>query len=172
MQLLYNILVHLLIIVLIFSSIPKIMYLKNFLILVEEYNFLPLPILKLYGILLPFAELVGAMLLSIKGMLVYASILIFILLASITLGVIYMLRTKKIITCGCYGKLLDSDVSTFTLIKLLFLASISLMLAFSNNQFQVELGVFPLLAGLFLTAILISTEKIWSNHKDAIKNLS
>ncbi|MEQ2527551.1 MauE/DoxX family redox-associated membrane protein [Bacillaceae bacterium CLA-AA-H227] len=172
MQLLYNILVHLLLIVLIVSSIPKIINLKDFLNLVKEFDFLPLPILKLYGTILPFTELAGAFLLPIKGMLVYASILIFTVFLSITIGVEYMLKTNKTITCGCYGRFLDSDVSQFTLIKLLFLSSISLMLAFFHNQIQVEIELFSLLAGLFLATILISTEKIWNNHKDVIKNLS
>jgi Methylamine utilisation protein MauE len=172
MEVLFNVTVYFLFCMLVVSSIPKIMNIKHFINLVKEYDFLPPTVLKIYGVILPFAELACAILLLIKGTTLYAAAIIITLLFSFLIGVLYMLNSDKIITCGCYGKFLDAKVSPFTVGKIVILMVASLIIIYFSKETNLETTFLPIVSGALLTILLLASEMVWSKHKHATEILN
>lgn len=165
-----NIIVYFLITILVISSVPKIINLVHFMKLVEEYDFLPKTLLKMYAVLLPFLELV-CVIMFMSNLVIYSSVLLLILLMSFLVGVVYILKTGKAITCGCYGKFLDTRVSGFTIVKISILILSTLIIITIEPMFVLIPDIPSVLSGITLAFILLCSEIFWSKYKNAIEIL-
>ncbi|MFE1243458.1 MauE/DoxX family redox-associated membrane protein [Fictibacillus sp. NPDC058756] len=152
------------------SAIPKLINLKYFITLVHSYEVLPRFIGTIYGVLLPFIELGGTLLLLSKTYYIYGSLFLLFVLLSFTIAVTFVIRAKRDIKCGCYGKFLDSKVDSFTIIKIIILV-ISNLFIISNAQGYSDMNLTNLLLGLFFTITLLLLQKIWSTYRVAVEQL-
>ncbi|EWG08773.1 MauE/DoxX family redox-associated membrane protein [Cytobacillus firmus] len=119
MEAIYNIGIYFLLMYFMISSISKILNLSQFSNTVMEYNVLPDKSAKLFGILLPFIELLASISLLLDSTKIYGLMALIFLLFCFGFSVIRVIKSGKKITCGCYGKLMDSKVDNLTLIKIL-----------------------------------------------------
>jgi hypothetical protein len=154
-----------------FSALLKILYYKNFIDMVIEYDILPGAYSRIWGSLLPFIELLAAFLLLQQSTLKYGAVVQLLLLFSFAYAVIMVLSSKRKLTCGCYGKLLDTEVDIFTLGKILFLSILSLLLLMTHTAVTIDHSLYSVGVGIYMTIFLLITQKVWAIHQESMRIL-
>lgn len=154
-----------------FSALLKILYYKNFIYMVIEYDILPEAYSRVWGSILPFIELLAALLLLQQSTLKYGATVLLFLLFSFVYAVIMVLSSKRKLTCGCYGKLLDTEVDTFTLGKIIFLSILSLMVLMIKSTVTIEHSFYSVGVGIYMTVFLLITHKVWAIHQESMRLL-
>ncbi|MEW9032259.1 MAG: MauE/DoxX family redox-associated membrane protein [Planifilum fimeticola] len=173
MQMLTDVLAMFLCTLFVISAVSKIAHLSAFRELTVAYGVLPAPIARGLGILLPFAELSGAALLCHGGTSLYGSLVLLVLLLGFAWAVSTVLRAKKNVSCGCYGKFLDASADRFTLFKIGVLAAAALIVMIRSFSHPVHPSPGSILLGSFLTACLLAAQAVWAYHAkvmDRLKN--
>jgi hypothetical protein len=153
------------------SAVPKILNLSAFKELTAAYGILPDPIAGIFGMLLPFAELLGAALLLYGETAIYGALILLGLLLSFAWAVSTILRSKKTITCGCYGKFFDARADRFTLFKIGILAISALIVLIHTSAHPVRLSVKAAFLGGFLTVCLLTAQAVWTYHTKMMDRL-
>ncbi|WP_343784643.1 MauE/DoxX family redox-associated membrane protein [Alkalibacillus silvisoli] len=153
------------------SSIPKIFSLKYFIHLVDQYDILPKYLALLYGVFLPFVEVLGAGLLLSNTTFFYGIIVLQIILLSFAYAVYHVISNNKILTCGCYGRFLDAKVDKFTLNKIITLFLLATLSLYLSTQYEVQYSLHYIGMGIFLTLLLLLSQWIWNFHQDALRIL-
>src|SRR5690606_37782247 len=153
------------------SAVPKIINLPAFKELTVAYGVLPDPIAAAFGILLPFTERFGAALLLHGGTANYGVLILLGLLLSFAYAVSTILRTKKTIVCGCYGKFFDAKADRFTLIKIGILTVAAFIVLIRATAHPVHPSLNTVLLGSFLTVGFLTAQAVWSYHTKAMDTL-
>ncbi|MDQ0340748.1 hypothetical protein J2S00_003588 [Caldalkalibacillus uzonensis] len=153
------------------SSLQKIVHLRHFLDTVTAYNILPQSIARVAGALIPFLELAGAILLtSAKTMMYGATILIFLLL-SFLFAVVQVIKTKRNVICGCYGRFLEAQADLFTLVKIFVLLILTFVVILTPPNDAAVYTPLSVSIGLFLTGMILLCQKIWTHHQHTMRIL-
>ncbi|MGI6125634.1 MAG: MauE/DoxX family redox-associated membrane protein [Planifilum sp.] len=171
MQMIADVLAVFLCTMFVVSAVPKIINLPAFKELTVAYGVLPDPIAAAFGILLPFTELFGAALLLHGGTAIYGVLILLGLLLSFAYAVSTILRTKKTIDCGCYGKFFDAKADRFTLIKIGILTVAAFIVLIRATAHPVHLSLNTVLLGSFLTVGFLTAQAVWSYHTKAMDTL-
>ncbi|WP_373285932.1 MauE/DoxX family redox-associated membrane protein [Marinithermofilum abyssi] len=171
-EIIYSVLTIYLCSIFLFSSIFKFLRLPSFVALVEAYGVLPSPYDRIFGYLLPPIELLGASLLLFPSTAVWGSFLLMGLLLCFAYAIRSVIRSGKVITCGCYGDFLDVQVDRWTLTKIGFLFVTCIVLALGHH-FSDEIHFrFPLITvGVTLALLTVLVQKVWSSHQKALSKL-
>ena len=82
-----------------------------------------------------------------------------------------ILRTKKTIDCGCYGKFFDAKADRFTLIKIGILTVAAFIVLIRATAHPVHLSLNTVLLGSFLTVGFLTAQAVWSYHTKAMDTL-
>lgn len=153
------------------SAIMKMIYYREFLQLVRDYQVLPSFLATIWGALLPILELGSALLLLIPKTVLYGAGLLSLLLVSFAIaGVMVKLKGRKL-SCGCYGRLIDADIDGFTLSKILYFLLLTLGLVALQQKAATEYPPLAVVSGLFLTLLTLAGQKLWVLHHKAINLL-
>lgn len=153
----------------IISSIPKIINLKGFITLTADYGVVPGKVATILGALFPFVELILGIMLIFPEARVLAATGIIILLVGFQYAVINVLKTGKTLSCGCYGKLIDSKVDNFTILKIRILILISLYIV-AMSLLKVENTLFKggdIVIGIALSITILAFQVLWSTSKQS-----
>jgi hypothetical protein len=153
------------------SGIAKLTSLKKFIQYVEAFDVLPRRIAIAFGVFVPFLELSGAVFLLMEHTRVYGAAILGFLLMTFIYAIIHALRAGEQISCGCYGRLFDAKVSSFTLGKAAYLFVLIIILTIYSSLFTGEHSASYVVMGVFLTLILLVTEKIWYVHAQTLEHL-
>jgi len=163
-----SIIISLLIITFLMSSLPKIVYLKDFMELVLNYKVLPDFLSRIVAFIIPIAELTAVYLLLSEKTVILGIVLICSLLTSFHYAVSKVLKEDRKIYCGCFGKFMDSIADRFTLVKIKTYLAISLTtgtIIFLYTP-SLELNISNVSFGTFLALVLLILQKTWSAHQD------
>ncbi|MFE4525025.1 MauE/DoxX family redox-associated membrane protein [Cytobacillus firmus] len=172
MEAIYNIGIYFLLMFFMISSISKIINLSHFTNIVMEYDVLPEKSVKLFGTLLPFIELLASISLLLDSTKIYGLMALIFLLFCFSISVIRVIKSGKKITCGCYGKFMDSKVDNLTLLKITMLMLLSIVLLMKSSSFLLEFSVFYLFMGLLVTIGVLLIQKLLSFHQETISKLN
>lgn len=155
------------------SSIPKIVNLNHFINLVVEYKILPKTLSVLYAIMLPFTELIFAILILNERTVIYGTVGLLFILITFKIAVFINVKNKKEILCGCHGKLLDTKVGKFTLLKIgaLILCVLVLLISGMAQTVHIQYSFLTAFSGIYLSILFLLVQKAWSTHKDSIDKL-
>jgi len=171
MQMLADILAMFLCTLFIASAAPKLLHLSAFRELTAAYGVLPGPLARVLGSLLPFAELSGAALLCHPKTALCGSLILLLLLFGFAWAVSAVLRAKKTVRCGCYGKFLDARADRFTLIKIGILTAAAITVLIRSFSHPVRPSPESFFFGSFLTACLLAAQAVWTHHAEAMDRL-
>jgi len=150
------------------SAVLKILHFPSFIELVFAYEVLPRFFSKAFAIALPFLELAVSISLLFEQTLVYGTVLSLLLLLSFAYAVIRVLQERKVITCGCYGKFLDTKADGFTVAKISILMILAFTLILGKGSFPVQLTAESLLTGMAMTGVLLVAQAVWAAHQKAV----
>lgn len=163
-----NAIVFCLVVIFFVSGISKMIYLKSFIRLVISFQILPPAIAKFCGLILPFIELSGSLLLLSNQYFFYGIFLLVSLLISFLYVVISVLKTQKSVSCGCYGIFLESTVDLFTLSKIIILLLFLLIALGSKHSYLNTFSPWSLIIGIFLCLLIFICQKIWNVHQEVM----
>jgi hypothetical protein len=155
----------------ILSSIQKMVHLRYFLEAVTAYHILPEPIARSAGVLIPLLELAGAVLLTSSKTVMYGAVILLLLLLSFLFAVVHVLKTKRNVLCGCYGRFLEAQVDGFTLIKIIFLLGFTVVVMLATHHHPIVYTPLSVSIGLFLTGLILLCQKIWTYHQQTVSML-
>lgn len=153
------------------SGLLKLINLKYFIGLVKEFKIFKYNLSILLAIIVPIMETISALLIHSNIYRIYALCAIVLLLSSFGVVIFSAINKKLIISCGCYGKLLDSKVDYFTLYKICFFEVITLYLIFNYSDLYQHFSTGLLLVGLICTLLVLAFQKLLDIYKDNIKLL-
>lgn len=159
-----------LIVTFLFSALPKIIHLKDFIELVKNYEVLPEKLSLIFAILLPLLELFAVYLLIQE--IIWGLILLTILLFSFLYAVNNAIKKKKEIRCGCFGKFIDAKADKYTLVKIIFLlffTFLALIISFVNVEIIYTTG--NIIIGALLSIMFIAIQVIWTNSQQFITSI-
>src|SRR5258706_3051625 len=97
--------------VFVFASIEKIALPEAFAISVEAYRILPLPVINLFALLVPWLELLCGLFLMAGHHLRGRSLVASIFLAGFTLSILSAMARGLTIDCGCFGAAYQTPVT-------------------------------------------------------------
>lgn len=152
-----------------FSSISKIINLRNFVEIVIEYKVLPNFPAKIFGYTLPFFEGGAALLLLFNGTIIMGLTLHLILLCSFGLAVSIVLKNNRKIVCGCHGEFFDATISSYNIVKIGFLIVVSLVVLFFIQKTILSISIYESLIGILLSMFLLAVDKLWSKYSNSIE---
>lgn len=158
----------------IISGLTKILDLKSFVNHVIEYNVIPTPVARIYGILLPFIEISASLMLVLKDFRIYGIGTILCLLISFLIAIRKALNDKRPLKCSCFGKFFASEVDLFAKIKVVFLIAFTVILACYNVIFEVNLvvtNIKSITIGIFLMLLYLSFQMVWDQYKKNVSKL-
>ncbi|AFH63023.1 MauE/DoxX family redox-associated membrane protein [Paenibacillus caseinilyticus] len=157
-----------LVIIFLLSAVMKLRDLPAFLQLVADYEVLPPRLSSLYGVLTPFLEIAGALMLLYPGTRIAGASLLLALLASFGGAVLTVMLSGRQVSCGCYGKWMESNADGFTLVKilLLFLLLVT-MLVFPEEAMRVTWPSIGL--GLLVALVFFVLQMIWNYYQENMK---
>lgn len=119
----------------IIAGIDKIADPEGFAVTISNYRLLPVPIINLFAIVLPWIEVVAALLLLFGDMLEENIIILNGLLIVFTFMVIIAVIRGLDIHCGCFGTKFGQKVGILKILENLFTITIGFyVLKFSNNS--------------------------------------
>jgi hypothetical protein len=144
------------------------MSLQLFISAIKDYHILPHKVAVAYGSILPFLELISAVLLIFSKTFLLGILMVIFILLTIIYSVFKVMKTQRIVSCGCYGSFLKANVDLFTLVKLMILLLISVFLLMSKPYIDFSYSYLQILTGLFLTCLLLTCQKAWSSYQEAI----
>jgi uncharacterized membrane protein YphA (DoxX/SURF4 family) len=98
-------------IVFVFAAIEKIAAPEAFAISVEAYRILPLPVINIFALLVPWLELLCGLFLMAGHHLRGSSLVASILLAGFTLAILSAMARGLTIDCGCFGAAYQTPVT-------------------------------------------------------------
>ncbi|MFC1697539.1 MauE/DoxX family redox-associated membrane protein [Nanoarchaeota archaeon] len=102
----------------IITGILKIPHLKDFYIIVLEYQIIKKPLAKIFAYTLPFIEIIIGGLLIANIFPFYITLIIFLLTTSNLIAIAFVLiRKLNIQNCGCYGLAIKSPVNNLKLVE-------------------------------------------------------
>jgi uncharacterized membrane protein YphA (DoxX/SURF4 family) len=132
-------------VVFVFASIEKIAAPEAFAISVEAYRILPLPVINLFALLVPWLELLCGLFLMAGHHLRGSSLVASILLAGFTLAILSAMARGLNIDCGCFGAAYQTPVTwtrIFEDLGLLLLGGYVFLVS-SHPAVPVDEGVSP-----------------------------
>ena len=132
-------------IVFLISSIGKIIDHKKFIQIVINYEILSPSLSLLYGFFLPYIELIIAIMI-ILGLFVDAAgyVGILMILSFIYAVSVNVVRGRKNLDCGCFGKFLERKLGLPTLLDDIVILLLSFVLIFSSSRFlSLDLLIIP-----------------------------
>nr|WP_188725204.1 MauE/DoxX family redox-associated membrane protein [Lentibacillus populi] len=148
------------------SGFLKIVSIKQFSSLVLEYRVLPKRISIIVGYIVPFLEVAFAFLILFSKTFIFGVLGIQCLLLSFGYAILNVIKNKRIIACGCYGKFLDAKADNFSLLKILLISLINVFVLVVPKS--VNFGIEQYIAGFSLIFFLIIIQKLWSYHKSTV----
>lgn len=153
------------------SSIPKLANIKKFVDSVIEYRVVPRKLSVLYGYTLPFIELIASILIIFHTSSFYGLLMTLLLLSTFLIADIMVIKSKRFVTCACFGNFLESQVDIFSLYRngaLIVLNVLAIGLTFSQHStFSVASSVL----GVVIVFIYFLSQKIWNDYKKNMKLL-
>ncbi len=152
----------------IISAITKFISLKEFIQLVTNFHVLPKPLINIVGILIPVLELVGAVFLLSDRTRIFGSFIVSFLLILFSYAVVQVLKTKRRISCGCYGRFIDAEVDAFTMGKIVYFL---ILITFISLSETLELSVPSMIVGTSLTILVIAMQKVWQHYNQTLASL-
>ncbi|MZQ80589.1 hypothetical protein GQF01_00260 [Paenibacillus sp. 5J-6] len=150
------------------SAVMKLIDLSTFVDLVQKYEVLPSRLSTLYGYTAPVIELAAGFMLLFAVTYYLGAVIILLLLLSFGYAVQTAIQKEKDISCGCYGKWLDSQADKFTLIKIFILILIDALLFVihpADNPFSLPSLVF----GAVGTVIFLVMQILWNYNQQNMK---
>lgn len=135
--------------ILIFAAVPKLMDLPQSVIAVRAYRLLPEAIVPLVGHMLPFVELVLALLLLIGVFTRLSAAVWQLMMLGFLVGVIWAWSQGLQIDCGCFGgggELAEGETANYPLHvaeRLGFLALGGYLLIFPRSRYSVDAWMNP-----------------------------
>ncbi|PTX64409.1 methylamine utilization protein MauE [Melghirimyces profundicolus] len=171
-EMIYSVLTIYLCSIFLFSSVFKFLRLPSFVVLVEAYGVLPSPYDRIFGYLLPPMELLGAGLLLFQSTAVWGSFLLMGLLLCFACAIGSVIRSGRVISCGCYGSFMEAQADGWALTKIGFLFALCTVLAWGHH-FSDTIHFRPPLITVGVTAALLTllVQKVWSSHQKALSKL-
>lgn len=152
------------------SGMPKLVNIKASVALTIDYNLLPKKIASVFGVILPFAEITLGITLFFNEFRLHACIGLLLLLFCFYVAVKHVMNTGKELSCGCYGKLIDSKVDKFTVFKILLLgiviSIITLTTVLSEITTQIDIGGVTVI-GISLSVTLFLFQYLWTTNKNS-----
>ncbi|SDY31582.1 Methylamine utilisation protein MauE [Evansella caseinilytica] len=155
-----------------FSGAAKLVSMTSFLSFVDNFNVLSSRLTLVFGSMIPFLEISGAVLLLHSQTRLYGLTLLMFLLICFAYGILRVLKEDRTIRCGCYGKWINASADTWTLGKNIYLFTLLLILFLAGSQVTLEkITVFSTFTGAFMTFLTIAAHKSWQIHQDTIRRL-
>lgn len=153
------------------SAVLKMIYFRASIQMVIEYDIFPEAYSRVWGSMLPFIEFMAALMLLHESTMRYGAFVQFLLLLSFAFAVILVLKSNRKLMCGCYGKLLDTEVDAFTLGKIFFLLILSIYMLIAGSSVTIEYSFYSVGLGIYMTALLLVTQKVWGTHQESMRLL-
>lgn len=151
-----------------FSGVLKLLYFRASIQMVIEYDILPAAFARIWAYTLPFIEIFAALMLLHQSTIKYGAFVHLLLLLSFAYAVMLIMKSNRKLTCGCYGKLLDTEVDAFTLGKIIFLLILSAFLLVASSSTAVECSFYSVLLGIYMTVVLLLTQLVWAKHQESM----
>lgn len=153
------------------SAIAKLTSFKQFLQFVVDFNVLPARIATVFGVFIPFLELLGTVFLLVEHTRLFGASILSFLLMTFIYAIIHVLQSGAQISCGCYGRLFDSKVTRFTLGKVVYLLFLIIITIVVAPIYTGEFSASFIVIGMILTLLLLMTEKMWQIHSQTLEHL-
>lgn len=99
------------------SAVGKLLAPRTFVRNVVRYNVLPEPPSKVYGWLLPYAELASAIILFLGWQAQWGALIVIVMLLSFMVAVSIVMARHQNLSCSCFGLLYQEKVGRRTLIR-------------------------------------------------------
>ncbi|MCZ8519459.1 MULTISPECIES: MauE/DoxX family redox-associated membrane protein [Paenibacillus] len=157
-----------LVIIFLLSAVMKLRDLSAFLQLAADYEVLPRRLSAVYGVLTPFLEIAGALMLLFPVTRIAGASLLLALLASFGGAVLAVILSGREVSCGCYGKWMESKADGFTLVKIvLLLLLLVTLLLFPEEAMRLSWPSITL--GLLLALVFFLLQMIWNYYQENMK---
>lgn len=153
------------------SSVPKLANIKKFVDGVIEYRVVPRKLSVMYGYTLPVIELFASILIIFHSSSFYGFMMTLLLLVSFLIADIMVIKSKRSVTCSCFGNFLESQVDIFSLYRNGALIVLN-VLAIGVTWFQHSIySAASLVLGIVIVFIYFLSQKIWNDYKKNMKLL-
>jgi hypothetical protein len=159
---------HFLLLFFLCSSIPKLFNLSEFMQLVESYEVLTKGGSRTFGFFAPIFESIFAIMILVHATALYGLIGMLLMLITFFYAVSTVMKNKKVITCGCYGKFHDSKADIFTVIKIVFLKVVIIILLFYGVP-KFYFSILAAVTGVFITITFLIAQKLWDSYQETVK---
>ncbi|MFA9559737.1 MauE/DoxX family redox-associated membrane protein [Evansella sp. AB-rgal1] len=153
------------------SALGKLFSLRQFNTFVNEYKILPRRLTNIISPLIPLLELLGALLILLSHTVWFGLVLLAILVLVFITTILFILKEKRDVYCGCYGRWINAKVDLYTLFKNIYLSCLIIFLSLSIPSFGINYSFISVLTGGIVTAILLSTHYYWQIYKERLKKL-
>lgn len=153
------------------SSVPKLANIKKFVDGVIEYRVVPRKLSVMYGYTLPVIELFASILIIFHASSFYGFMMTLLLLISFLIADIMVIKSKRVVTCSCFGNFLESQVDIFSLYRngvLIVMNILAIGLTFSQH-FTVSMA--SLVLGVVIVILYFLSQKLWNDSKKNMKLL-
>lgn len=172
----WGILYHAVVVVLValftLSALLKLAAPREFIKLVQAYDVLPRRMATVYGAVLPFAEVTGAVLLVNEKTSLSGAMLLCVLLLGIGYAVYTVVKTGRNVQCACYGRFFEAEADRFTLWKTVLLIVFALLTATFRDRLWVGFSGPAVLFGLYMTTLILLAQKVWISYRKAWRVLT
>ncbi|WP_059171994.1 MauE/DoxX family redox-associated membrane protein [Bacillus sp. FJAT-27445] len=160
----FNLLIVFIITTFLISGLLKVINLKSFINLVHSYEILPKNFASIYGYTLPFIEIISPLLLINNRTFMLGVLLVLLMLLSFGYAVTSIIKDKKEITCGCYGKFIDAKADHFTLVKIIIIATTVSLVSIIQKQSH-QINGSEVFFGILLALLLLLVQGVWSFYQ-------
>lgn len=168
----YSVLTIYLCLIFLFSAISKLIRIRSFVELARAYEVLPSPWDRIFACLLPFLEMGSVVLLLFRQTNVWGLLILVGLLSAFAWAVGSVIRSGKVITCGCYGKFMDARADGFTLVKIASLFVVCIVLLWGRTSGAgIDIRALPITGGAILFLFTLLAQKTWISHQNSLAGL-
>ncbi|MGO4789917.1 MauE/DoxX family redox-associated membrane protein [Paenibacillus sp. 2KB_20] len=171
LEFLTNVMKLTLILIFLISSITKLSNLKNFVNGVIEYNVVPRNLSRFYGYSLPFIELVSSVMIFFHKSSYYGLALTLLMLVSFFIAVSKVIKSKRVITCSCFGNFLDSKVDLFSIYRIGALIVLNVLAIILSILYSSNFSATSLIFSVVIVLIYLLSQIIWNEYRKNIKLL-
>lgn len=169
---LYNAVIVVLVTLFTISALLKLAALRDFIKLVIAYDVLPNRLARLYGFVLPFLELGGAVLLVFRTTVNSGALLLLVMLLAFGYAVFSVVKKGRRVRCACYGRFLEAEADHFTLGKTVLLIVLTLVVILFRDVSRTGFSIPSVMIGLYTTTLFMLAQNVWSKHKQAMRLLN
>ncbi len=153
------------------SAVSKLISYKAFLQFVVNFHLFPRRISLIIGSLIPYVELMGAALLLLEPTRSKGAIILLSLLTMFSYAVTQVLRSKRRITCGCYGRLIDATVDRFTIGKIVYFFLVTIIIGFIKPLQNAEISALTIVIGTSLSFLVFVLQIMWQRYRETLDRL-